>query len=289
MRRRPTAALVAASLAALLAIPAGAGTVFGGSGYYAVLEFRVTGNSELFDNFEDASKTTPPTSYFTPLGGSVFSEAYSPGGIGRPDFEGQLALTAGDGAADEGYFGPVSDLVFDGIPLVNGEGNAVVDATFLVAFPSPGSSELYGLGIGESDTYIPTNAMYVITTGDDVSQLPTPCDVPNAAVLVFASAAFEFGCDVIDLQALSGALVLRLVVDDMANTALPAYSIDGGNMFIGGASWDVPAVAGAVWTYSFHIYPAVFAAYDVPEPRSAGELAALAGVALFARSRRARR
>ena len=54
----------AAALAGAMLLAAGgahAGTVFGSSGYYALLEFRVTGNSAFFDPFEDGSLTAPPS------------------------------------------------------------------------------------------------------------------------------------------------------------------------------------------------------------------------------------
>jgi len=48
----------------------------------------------------------------------------------------------------------------------------------------------------------------------------------------------------------------------------------------------VPASAGAVWTYSFHIYSSVFAACQVPAPSSsAGSAAALLALAGLARRR----
>jgi hypothetical protein len=278
MRIRHAAALAGALL--LAAGGAQAGTVFGTSGYYAVLEFRVTGNSPFFDPFEDGSLTQQPTSYFTPLGGTVLSEPYSIGGLGRPEYEGQLALTAADGAADE-FFGGASDVVFEGIPLVNDEGNATIDATFLFGFPEPG--ELFGIGTSESDTYLPTNLLFVVTTGDDVSGLPAPCAVPHAGVIEYYTADFELACDVVDIGSVSGAFVLRFAIDDATNTALPSYSVDGGMMFVGAAGWDVPAVAGDVWTYSFFVFPSVFAAYQLPEPGSDGATAAaLACVALLA-------
>jgi len=282
--------LLATLLATLLSgwpCAAGAGTIFGSSGYYALLEFRVAGNGAFFDEFEAGGTNTPPTSLFTPLAGSVVSEAYSIGGIGRPAFEGQLALTASDGA-EEGILGaPATDFLFEGYPLEDGEGDGTIDATFLVGFAAPGSSESFGIGTAESDTYYPTNLMFPVSTGDDVSMLPPACAVPNAVLMRFTNAAFDFACDVVDLQALSGALVMRLEVDDATDTVTPSYSIDGGTTFASGATWDVPAVPGAVWTYSFFVFPSVFAFYEVPEPDGGG-VAAFACVALLARRRAAR-
>ena len=94
--RLPVGRRLVAGLGVLLAgivEDAAADPVFADSTQFALLEFRVTGNGAFFDDFEDGSFDTPPTSLFTYLQDTVVSPAFQSGGLGRPGDENVLAFT----------------------------------------------------------------------------------------------------------------------------------------------------------------------------------------------------
>lgn len=263
--------------------------VIGTSTQFALLELRVTGNGAFFDDFEDGSFDTPPTSYFTYLGDTLVSPAFQPGGLGRPGDENVLAFTAGDGADDALIGGALADIAVEGIPIQSGNGNATVDATFRVNGTAVGES--YGLGIGESDTYLPTNWLYVsVVTAAALVNLPAPCAIEDAFLFTYVSPNNEFACDAVAPTVdFAGPFVLRFQISDAGNSATPQYSIDGGTNFKDVLSWGSPIAPGAIWTFSNQVNPVIVGTYAVPVPEaSPGAVAALLALAAEATRRRVR-
>jgi hypothetical protein len=263
--------------------------VIGTSTQFALLELRVTGNGAFFDDFEDGSFDTPPTSYFTYLGDTLVSPAFQPGGLGRPGDENVLAFTAGDGADDALIGGALADIAVEGIPIQSGNGNATVDATFRVNGTAVGES--YGLGIGESDTYLPTNWLYVsVVDAASLAFLPTACAVEGAFLFIYQSPSFELGCDTVAPAVnFAGPFVLRFEIAGTGASATPSYSIDGGVTFKDSMDWAAPIASGAIWTFSIYVHPVIVGTYAVPVPEpSPGAIAVAALLGLTAEATRRR-
>ena len=285
--RRLTAAL--GVLVFGIAGTASAARVVADSTAFALLEFRVTGNGAFFDDFEDGSFATPPTSLFTYLGDTLVSPAFQNGGLGRPGDENVLVFTAGDGADDALAADRLVDIAVEGFPVENGGGNATIDATFRVNGTAPGES--YGVAVAETDTYLPTNWLYVsVVTAAALVNLPAPCAIEDAFLFTYVSPNNEFACDAVAPTVdFAGPFVLRFQISDAGNSATPQYSIDGGTNFKDVLSWGSPIAPGAIWTFSNQVNPVIVGTYAVPVPEaSPGAVAALLALAAEATRRRVR-
>jgi hypothetical protein len=197
---------------------------------YAMDELRITGNLEFFDDFEDGSRATPPTSAFEDFRTTVSIEE---GGF--------LILNSDNGYYPRPDLGQDLDWVEGAVdlttPIVDGEsGTTTISAHFRPDFPAPGSDgpmvEHYGilLGTGPSDVVEIgvqrfTPAWLRIFFYDDRF-----FDTPNPA-------AGRLGHRFVRTSSVTGNIVLELVVDHATDTVTPR--LDGGATFVDGSLWGV--------------------------------------------------
>ena len=235
--------------AVLVALVGLSGTDVGAVGFdYALDELRVTGNLEFLDDFEDGSRTSPPTSSLQDWRGTRATEA-----------GGYLVLDS-----DNGFY-PRPDLGRDlhwlmGLvelvpPIVDGgSGTTTISASFRPDVPGSGFDgrmyEHYAIAAG--------------TEGSQSVELGIASWFVGVLNVTFSDnrrfAAGEddiLGQHFLPTSSITGNIVLELVVDHATDTVTPRFSVDGGTTFIEATDWGNPAEPGPV----FDTGDVAFAAY----------------------------
>ncbi len=245
---------------------------------YALDEFRMTGNVAFFDDFEDGSRTTPPTSAFVDYRGTVTVEA---GGF--------LVLDSDNGSFPRPDLGQnlewVEGLV-DAPQLVDGgSGASTISASFRPDVPPPGFVD--GTMFSHYGIYLGTEGLQgvEITLDQAFSGLLRISFYDNR---LFPSAAGRLGTAAVLVSSITGNIVLELVIDHAIDTVLPRYSVDGGATFVDGVDWNLPARPGPVFDVGSEASVSLFAFGAIPEP---GTALLLCGglIGLAAHGRRLRR
>ena len=174
------------------------------------------GTPEFIDDFTDGSLSAQPTASF------FFPQPVT-------ESNGLLHLRAQDGARtisrfDRRFF---EDDAFLQHLLIDGEGDAVITATFRLDDVLPG--QFYALGISAvTPTLTESTAMGIVFSRHQDG---------STAVRVNDAAGIMTAFDRVDTAGATS-IILRLRVQDDTNTVAPFYSIDGGNPFIGAAQFD---------------------------------------------------
>jgi len=244
---------------------------------YAVDEFRMTGNVEFFDDFEDGSRTTPPTSAFVDYNGTVTVEA---GGF--------LVLDSDNGSFPRPDLGQDLNWIegFVDAPLIvdGGSGTSTISAAFRPDIPPAGfdGSEFSSYGI-----YLGTEALQGVEITVDQAFLGV-LRISFYDDRLFPSQAGRLGVAAVPVSSLTDDnIVLELVIDHATDTVLPRYSLDGGATFVEGADWNLPADPGPVFDVRDDAFVGLFAFGAVPEPGTALLLCGgLVGLAAHGRRRR---
>jgi len=211
---------------------------------FALDSFDVDGNilgsgdpdgiNDFFDNFNDGSLTTPPTSSFS----------FSQGLAGTNESNGFLNFRSIDGAF-ETPTGAFDDAVLSHL-LQDGLGDSIITGVFRADVP-----ELlhdYTVGVAsQADSSAEAFFVFVRTTTE--------------GTFVFAGDETEvFASNPVDLSLISR-IHLRLEIFDDINEIIPSYSIDGGNTFI-----QLPSRAGAIFTVGSQAFAFAQGGFISPDP-----------------------
>ena len=224
---------------------------------YALDEFRMTGNVEFFDDFEDGSRTTPPTSAFVDYNGTVTVEA-----------DGFLVLDSENGSFPRPDLGQDLDWI-EGLvdaPLIvdGGSGVSTISASFRPDVPPAGTD-------GGMDSHY---GIYLGTEGVQGVEIFVEQTFAGIASIVFydnrlaPSPAARLGWAALPVSGITGNIVLELVVDHASDTVLPRYSADGGATFVEGHDWNFAAAPGPVFDVRGDAFVSIFGFGPVPEPGS---------------------
>lgn len=167
---------------------------------------------DFFDDFNDGSLTTPPTSLFSfPQGVEATNESV-----------GFLNFTSSDGAFVDDN-GDIFDHAELSHFLTNGGGDSVIAATFRA--DTPGEGLFYSLGISDVFNTKPNLAFVFVRSFPDES---------NAFVVaqqVTGEGTETLAISEIDLTLVDRIILLFVLFDD-TNELIPLYSIDEGMTFI---------------------------------------------------------
>ena len=243
--------------------------VFAAGFDYGLDELRVTGNLEFVDDFEDGSRTTPPTSAFVDYSTTMSVEE-----------NGFLVLDSDNGSFPRPDLGVdlewIEGFVDLATPIVDGgSGTTTISASFRPDVPPagfdgtmnshygivPGTEDFQSVEIGVAEFLGTLNIFFFDNrifadpgTGGSLGQ------------------AFVF-----PLSSITDNIVVELAIDHASDTVLPRYSVDGGATFVEGADWQFAAEPGPVFDAGNEAF-ASFVAFGVaPEP---GTVSQLGGVLL---------
>lgn len=171
---------------------------------------------DFFDNFNDGSLATPPTSSF------FFLQPVEESG-------GFLRLKSADGTFTTSRFGftILEDDAFLLHLLRNGAGNSEITASFRA--DPPAHEQYYGIGTvnpGSGSSLVESVAVAVRRGGDG-----------NTYVAVNDHTGTIIALDRVTLPA-GGFILLRLFVNDTINQMIASYSVNNGAMFIQDTQFD---------------------------------------------------
>jgi len=237
---------------------------------YALDELCMTGNVDFSDDFEDGSRTTPPTAAFVDYLSTITVEQ-----------DGFLVLSSANGSyprpdlgAELDWIGGLVDapLIVDG-----GSGISTITASFRPDIPPVGLDGIhfphYGIFLGTEGL----QAVEILIQG-----------LPSALSVIFFDNRTQqrLGTAFVPASSVTGNIVLELIVDHASDTVVPRYSVDGGATFVAGVDWFDPAGPGPVFDVRDDAFVSFFALGVVPEPGTGLMLATgLLALVGFARRR----
>lgn len=274
---RSCGAVFVSTVVAVGSIIAGA-PVFAVGFDYGLDELRVTGNLEFLDDFEDGSRTTPPTSAFVDYRSTVTVEG-----------DGLLILDSDNGSFPRPDLGVnlewIEGLVDLTPPIVDGgSGTTRISASFRPDVPPEGfdgrMNSHYGIVLG-------TEGFQSVEIGiGNVLGFPNVFFYDNR-IFADPTTGGSLGQDyVFPLSSITGNIVLELVIDHASDSVLPRYSVDGGATFVEGADWIYAARPGPVFDTGNEAFVSFFAFGEVPEPGTLCLLGGgLAGLSAYGRRR----
>lgn len=264
------------------------------SGFIAAVDdFAVSGNLDYSDDFNDGSRTTPPSSLL--VDSQPFPMDLSVGETGTAEMGGYLVLEGGantlstaasanpilaTSAKSEDFVrGPLAGMVRDTVylnePITDGgSGKTTITASFAAEVPTTSTAaacpatEAYGMfvaGANEATQTYQASMVKASSAGTNALQLSF---VDQDARVIDRAVIQDFD------KTVTGNLMLRLTIDHLKDTVVPSYSVDGGATF---SKFNEGAALG-VYSEAIgdEVYAGVLAEGPAPAPEPAAPTSYLA-------------